>query len=203
MPSWRTWPDGALGVVEGEVGVDRGVALALGGVDLGLGDERLEAEGAGLVGDDRGDAASPRRGRAPGCAAGGRRPWSSRPTGCPSPAAKSAKTLASGTACGRGPDARPGRAAGRRGPGRGPGRYSMASEPSAGRIVGAGRRRGRRRGSRRRGRGGRAARSSWALVIFLIWWVALRASISGPSVQPLIVLARMTVGRPACSVASL
>ena len=36
---------------------------------------------------------------------------------------------------------------------------------------------------------------SCALVIFLIWWVALRASISGPSVHPLIVLARMTVGR--------
>ena len=33
-----------------------------------------------------------------------------------------------------------------------------------------------------------------SLVIFLIWWVALRASISGPSVQPLMVLARMTVG---------
>src|SRR5438477_574495 len=31
-------------------------------------------------------------------------------------------------------------------------------------------------------------------VIFLIWCVALRASKSGPSVQPLIVLARMTVG---------
>ena len=33
-------------------------------------------------------------------------------------------------------------------------------------------------------------------VIFLIWWVALRPSISGPSVQPLIVLARMAVGAP-------
>ena len=42
-----------------------------------------------------------------------------------------------------------------------------------------------------------------ALVIFLIWWVALRASISGPSVQPLIVLARMTVGAPSCSTAAL
>ena len=47
------------------------------------------------------------------------------------------------------------------------------------------------------------ASRSCALVIFLIWWVALRASISGPSVQPLIVLARMTVGAPRCSVASL
>ena len=33
-------------------------------------------------------------------------------------------------------------------------------------------------------------------VIFLIWWVALRPSISGPSVQPFTVLARITVGRP-------
>ncbi len=48
----------------------------------------------------------------------------------------------------------------------------------------------------------RSARTC-ALVIFLIWCVALRASISGPSVQPLIVLARMTVGEPFCSVASL
>ncbi len=39
-----------------------------------------------------------------------------------------------------------------------------------------------------------AQASSWALVIFLIWWVALRASISGPRVHPLTVLARMTVG---------
>ena len=34
------------------------------------------------------------------------------------------------------------------------------------------------------------------MVIFLIWWVALRPSTSGPSVQPLIVLARITVGAP-------
>ncbi len=53
-----------------------------------------------------------------------------------------------------------------------------------------------RRGSRRRGAGGRAASRSWSAVIFLIWWVALRPSTSGPSVQPLIVLARMTVGAP-------
>ena len=38
---------------------------------------------------------------------------------------------------------------------------------------------------------------SWARVIFLIWWVALRDSISGPSVHPLMVLARITVGRAA------
>ena len=36
----------------------------------------------------------------------------------------------------------------------------------------------------------------WSLVIFLIWWVELRPSKPGPSVQPLTVLARITVGRP-------
>ena len=45
--------------------------------------------------------------------------------------------------------------------------------------------------------------SSCALVIFLIWWVAFLASISGPSVHPLIVLARIAVGAPVCSVADL
>ena len=44
---------GALGVAQRQVGVDRHVALALGGVDLGLGDDRLHAEGARLVGHDR------------------------------------------------------------------------------------------------------------------------------------------------------
>jgi len=44
---------------------------------------------------------------------------------------------------------------------------------------------------------------SWSVVIFLIWWVALRPSTSGPSVQPLIVLARITVGAPGDSVAAL
>jgi hypothetical protein len=44
---------------------------------------------------------------------------------------------------------------------------------------------------------------SWSGVIFLIWCVALRASKSLPSVHPLIVLARMTVGVPSCSIAVL
>ncbi len=39
--------------------------------------------------------------------------------------------------------------------------------------------------------------------IFLIWCVALRASKSAPSVQPFTVLARMTVGVPSCSTAVL
>ncbi len=43
----------ALGVVQGQVGVDRHVVLAVGGVDLRLGDQRLEPEGAGLVRHDR------------------------------------------------------------------------------------------------------------------------------------------------------
>jgi hypothetical protein len=43
---------------------------------------------------------------------------------------------------------------------------------------------------------------SWSTVIFLIWWVALRPSTSGPRVHPLMVLARMTVGAPVCSVAA-
>ena len=40
-------------------------------------------------------------------------------------------------------------------------------------------------------------------VSFLIWWVALREAIPAPSVQPLIVFARMTVGLPSCSTAIL
>ena len=54
---------------------------------------------------------------------------------------------------------------------------------------------------------GRYSRSlnsfSSATVSFFIWWVALRASKSGPSVQPLMVWARITVGWPTCSVAAL
>ena len=42
---------------------------------------------------------------------------------------------------------------------------------------------------------------SW--VSFLTWWVALRASVALPSVQPLIVCARMTVGLPVWVVAAL
>ena len=38
--------------------------------------------------------------------------------------------------------------------------------------------------------------TSWAFVIFLIWCVELRPSKPSPSVQPLTVLARMTVGAP-------
>ena len=44
---------------------------------------------------------------------------------------------------------------------------------------------------------------SWSVVIFLIWWVALRASSPSPSVQPLMVLAKITVGRSVASTAAL
>ena len=54
---------------------------------------------------------------------------------------------------------------------------------------------------------GRYSRSlnsfSSATVSFFIWCVALRASKSLPSVQPLIVWVRMTVGWPTCSCADL
>ena len=42
---------------------------------------------------------------------------------------------------------------------------------------------------------------SSGLVSFFIWWVALRPSKSLPSVQPLMVCARITVGCPTCLVA--
>ncbi|MXW89382.1 MAG: hypothetical protein F4Z54_07650 [Acidimicrobiaceae bacterium] len=41
------------------------------------------------------------------------------------------------------------------------------------------------------------------VVIFLIWWVALRPSKPCPRVHPLIVLARMTVGWSLTSTAAL
>ena len=53
---------GRLAVAEDQVGVDRLVALAVRGVDPDLLEQRVHAERAGLVGDDRHD---PRR-RAPG-----------------------------------------------------------------------------------------------------------------------------------------
>ena len=38
---------------------------------------------------------------------------------------------------------------------------------------------------------------------FFTWWLALRPSVEVPSVHPLMVCARMTVGSPRCSVADL
>ncbi len=43
----------ALGVVEGQVGVDRCVVLTVWGVDLHIADQRFETEGSGLIGHDR------------------------------------------------------------------------------------------------------------------------------------------------------
>ena len=42
---------------------------------------------------------------------------------------------------------------------------------------------------------------SWGVAIFLIWWVELRPSISGPSAHPFTVFTRITDGAPWCSVA--
>ena len=53
---------------------------------------------------------------------------------------------------------------------------------------------------RSRCRRSRNARSS-VVVIFLTWCVALRASTELPSVQPLIVFVRITVGLPSCRTA--
>ena len=41
------------------------------------------------------------------------------------------------------------------------------------------------------------------MVIFFIWWVALRPWNDGPRPKPLIVLTRMTVGWPLCWVGGL
>ena len=79
-------------------------------------------------------------------------------------------------------------------PGAPAGTRARASRPAGGSTAGA-RRRAPRRGSRRAGTGGRGAGAAGRAVIFLIWWVALRASISGPSVQPFTVFARIAVGR--------
>ena len=99
---------GALGVAEREVGVDRRVPLPVGGVDLRLGDDRLEAEGAGLVGDDRGDQRSRRSGRARGSGAAGRRPSWSTPPGRPTRPAGRRRPWGRGAAGGLGRTTRAG-----------------------------------------------------------------------------------------------
>ncbi len=74
--------------------------------------------------------------------------------------------------------------------------WYSAESPRRAEVGRVARRRATRRGSRRAGAAGRAGSRSCSLVIFLIWCVALRPSTSGPSVQPLTVLARITVGAP-------
>ena len=149
-------PRGALGVVERQVGVDRDVVLPVGRVDLRLGDERLQPEGAGLVRDDG------RHQRAHGGVAhevaqqagehhGGRDRLLARPGG------ELLEDL------GVGPQRRAwagprGPGAGRRGRGPGPAGTPWRRSP---RRAGcrAGRPRARRRGCRRSCRGGRAGRA--------------------------------------------
>ena len=55
MPSCRIWPLRVLLVGEDQLAVDGVIRHAPGRVDLELGEERVHAEGAGLVGDDRHD----------------------------------------------------------------------------------------------------------------------------------------------------
>ena len=55
MPSSRTWPSVASRYDRTQIRVDRGVALAEGGVDPDLLEQRVHPEGPGLVRDDRHD----------------------------------------------------------------------------------------------------------------------------------------------------
>ena len=83
-----------------------------------------------------------------------------------------------------------------------PSRYSVTGESSGGRTYGGTSPSNAESGST----SVRCSRSrssiSWAAVIFLIWWVELRPSKPEPSVQPLTVFARMTVGTPSVSTAA-
>ena len=189
---------GRLGVRQQQVVVDRLVLLALRGVDLQLAEQRVHAERAGLVGDDRHDALAElrRRGTRLRSRRVKRHGGATRP-GRPSPRSSSVNGASAGSGerlrrpCVARLGSEPSRARRRSI------MYWYSSESSAGRKYGghvAVER--RRRGSRRAGTAGRAAPAAGRLVIFLIWWVALRPSTPGPSVQPLTVLARMTVGAP-------
>ena len=162
---------------------------------LQLAEQRVHAEGPRLVGDDRHDAAADvgvaqQVAQQPG-ERGGRGP---RPGRRSRRAARRTSVV--------------GRLSGRR-----RARRAGAGPPSARSRADAGswcsrsprradvgrdrRRRGPRRGSTSLEVQAVAQRPcSCAAVIFLIWWVALRPSNPGPSVQPLIVFARMTVGSP-------
>ena len=74
--------------------------------------------------------------------------------------------------------------------------YSARVRRPAGSTAGSSSSSSARRGSRREVEAVAERARAASLVIFLIWWVALRPSTSGPSVQPLTVLARITVGAP-------
>ena len=173
-----------------QLGVDRLVELARGGVDLDLLEQSVHAEGPGLVGDDRHDPLADRL--VPQQVAQHHRERHRRRH---RPGARARVELGER------------RFVGRRRQRPGPRRPAGAAEPSRARrrsimywyssVLGGpverrlARLRGPRRGSRPAGTGGPGAPSAAPVVIFLIWWVELRASISGPSVHPLIVLARI------------
>ena len=194
IPSSRTWPSCRLAVGEDEVRVDGLVALALAGVDPDLLEERVHAEGAGLVGDDRHDAPAE---------AGSRIRFRSSLaktivvlTAAAEPAANSASASGPGRAAACDRTTRLGReppSARRRSS-----RYWISGESGPGWKYGASLSFASGIGSSRRSR----KTASSASESFFAWWVMLRPSTPGPSVQPLIVLARMTVGAPRNSVAA-
>ena len=183
--------------------VDGLVLLALRGVDPELLEQRVHAEGARLVGDDRHDARAELRIAAQVAEQPGERGGGGRRL-----LAGAAEHLLEGRLGGQLDAAawcaRRDGGASRRGPAGGRACTAGSPSPRRARCTAAP---CRRRAPPRAPRPARCSRSrrrrSWSVVIFLIWWVALRPSTSGPSVQPLIVLARMTVGAPGCSVAAL
>ena len=200
MPSSSSWPLVGLAVREHQRRVDRLVLLAERRVDLELGEQRVHAERARLVGDDRHDARPElgilqqhaqqprerhRRGRLHLLAgARGELVDDRRRAGT-----RSSSTARRDRAGSR--RARAGAPSGTRTPATGSRGGSTAPSPLSSAASGISRySRSRKPSARRR-------------VIFLIWCVALRASKSAPSVQPFTVLARITVGAPSCSTAVL
>ena len=185
-----------LAVRQHEVRVDRLVALAVGGVDADLLEQGVHAERPRLVRDDRHDPLADAPGRGSGCAGCGRTPSSSRRRSC-CPDANSASTAASGL--GRGCDRTTRRGSGPPSSLRRSCRYCTSSESGPGWKYGASLSWASGIGSSRRSRKTLSSIS----VSFFAWWVMLRASTPAPSVQPLTVLARITVGAPTYSVAAL
>ena len=185
--------------------VDRLVELALRRVDPELLEEGVHAEGAGLVGDDRDDPLAELAVAAEVAQQPGERRGRRDLLRCPTRRRTPRTTVGDGSVSGCFDRGRARR-------GSEPSRRLAAVHEVAvlGGVL-------RRPEVRRLGAVGERLLGDLVLevealaqgaqlrcsVSFLIWWVALRPSTSAPSVQPLIVLARMTVGAPACSVAAL
>ena len=184
---------GGFLVAEQEIGVDGFVALAAGCVDLVPSEQGVDTEGARLVGNDRHDARTEARiaqqvAQQPGERPGGRCGHLLPGAGSTAPGRRrrlaASSRRVSRAALG---DDRPRLRrrsirysySGESTPGW---TYGGSSSVSAASVIGSSSR-------------SRKVRSS-ASVIFLIWWVALRASTSGPSAQPFTVCARITVGAP-------